>query len=346
MTLSQLENEIPTSVTTLDCHHLINEKMNSALAIFDRIIRKYSFFHFSYLILTFSEFALFFYFFALLSQSALISIALSTIFLTLFSYFIFRVYWQTTKSQQLIELKNLFITDVKSVLDYQEEIPECHIGMANALCKLSESLIGREYSFYLPPKWLSITSSFLEKLSCWAHWKDCHQLKEIALVAAVEQQIKHVKCEPTNPDTHTSLANTYIILTGLYALSHSHEEDDGFWGPSREDRKQMHQKFRIASERAIEELKILSNFAPNDPWIHEQLAYSYRDLQMPAEEISEYELILRLMPSNTEIMYKLGVLYFEQGHNALGLHLYEQLRHAHYKKALALIRHYGAYSSI
>jgi len=344
MTLSQFENEISTSDSTLDSHHLTNEKISSALSSFDRIIRKYFAFHFTYLVLFFFELALFFYFFALLSQTALISVALSLFFLTLFSYFIFRAYWQTTKAQQLLEIKNEFADNIKNLLEYQEDIPECHIGMANALCKLSESLIGREYTYYSPHRWLSFSSGFLEKLGCWGHWKDCHQLKEITLAAAVEEQIKHVKCEPTNPDSHTSLANTYILLTGLYSLSHSHEEDDGLWGPSKKDRDQMNQKFRVASERAIEELKILSNFAPNDPWIHEQLAYSYRDLQMPAEEILEYELILRLMPNNIEIMYKLGVLYFEQGHNALGLHLYEQLRHHHYKKALALIKHYGAYS--
>lgn len=342
MTLSHIKNEISFEHTSIDSQNQIN----IAISNFDQIIRKYVLYHIGFFILGFSQIILFFYYFNILSQMALISIALSGFLLTVFLYFILRTYWQTIKAQQILKIKIDFVDEMKLLLGYQEDLPEYHIAMANTLCRLSENMIGKEYTYYLPPAWLTFSTNFFEKLSFWGHWKDCHQLKEIALSAAVEEQIKHVKCEPTNPDAHTSLANTYILLTGLYALSHCQEEDGGLLGPSKNEREEMKQKFRIAAERAIEELKILSNFAPNDPWIHEQLAYSYRDLQMPAEEIQEYELILRLMPNNAEIIYKLGVLYFEQGKNSLGLHLYEQLKHTHYKKAHSLIAHYGAYSQL
>lgn len=343
MTLSQFENGISFSQTSLGSQDQVNDKGSSALNRFDSTLKKYFIFHAAFFMLAFSQIILFIYFFNSISQLALISVTLSGIFLTLFSYFILRAYWQTTKAQQLLEIKNDLIDELKTIFEYQEDLAECQISMSNALCKMAQSVIGKEYSYFMPPKGLVFTEGLLEKLSYWGYWKDCHQFMEMLLTSAVDEQIKLVKNEPTNPDTHTSLANTYILLTGLYALEHSQEDIDGFWGPSFKEREDMNYKFRIASERAIEELKILSNFAPNDPWIHEQLAYSYRDLQMPAEEIQEYELILRLMPNNAEIMYKLGVLYFEQGKNSLGLHLYEELRHTHYKKALLLIEHYGAY---
>jgi len=72
-----------------------------------------------------------------------------------------------------------------------------------------------------------------------------------------------------------------------------------------------------------------------------QLAYSYRDLGMPTQEIDEYETILKLCPHDKETLFKLGVLYFSQGLNSKGLRVYEELRHSHFKKARLLIGHYG-----
>ena len=98
----------------------------------------------------------------------------------------------------------------------------------------------------------------------------------------------------------------------------------------------------MAAERAIEEFKILNDYAPEDPWIHAQLAYSYHDLQMPQEEIREYETVLRLKPDDMDTLFRLGVLYFQQGMNAKGLQAYEELKRFHYKKAEALIGYYGS----
>ncbi len=112
--------------------------------------------------------------------------------------------------------------------------------------------------------------------------------------------------------------------------------------PPKKYSKSFKQKFRLTAEKAIEEFKILSDYAPHDPWVHAQLAYSYRDLQMPKEEIKEYEAILQLCPDDKETLFKLGKLYFEQGQNAKGLKIYETLKFSHYKKAESLIHFYGA----
>ena len=63
---------------------------------------------------------------------------------------------------------------------------------------------------------------------------------------------------------------------------------------------------------------------------------------MPEEEIREYETILQLCPDDKETLFKLGKLYFEQGQNAKGLQVYENLKHSHYTKAESLIHFYGA----
>ena len=64
---------------------------------------------------------------------------------------------------------------------------------------------------------------------------------------------------------------------------------------------------------------------------------------MPLEEIREYETIISLSPEDTDALFKLGKLYFEQGQNASGLRIYEQLMHSDAEKADRLINCYGAY---
>lgn len=121
--------------------------------------------------------------------------------------------------------------------------------------------------------------------------------------------------------------------------------EENHWIPD-ETRKEMNAKFRSTAQRAIEEFKILSTYAPDDPWVHTQLAYSYHDLQMPEEEIKEYEIIHKLNPHDHDNLFKLGTLYFQQGLNAQGLTIYEKLAQYNHSKAESLIRSYGKGSAL
>ncbi|MBA3237160.1 MAG: hypothetical protein H0T62_02270 [Parachlamydiaceae bacterium] len=312
---------------------------------FTKMMWPYAFFHLFFLTLGLFELTFFAFFFTFLSEHSLGAFALSLIFLTAFSYFILRLYYQTRKPEQLKELKKKFALKAKEILDYQEGNSECHAALADAFCRLAQSLNGREHCFYKAPKLFSRLNTTVEKISYWAHWNDVYNMKEMALNAAVEEYIKSVKCEATSLEAHTALANAYILLTSLYINPQGQEdEDEKRLAPSSIHSTAIQQKFRVAAEKAIEEFKILRDYSPNDPWIHEQLAYSYCDLHMPSEAIAEYEQILLLNPGDTEMLYKLGVLYFQSGRTAQGLHVYEQLKSSHYKKAEMLISHYGAYS--
>src|SRR5262249_13631206 len=158
---------------------------------------------------------------------------------------------------------------------------------------------------------------------------------------SVEEHLKLVKCEPTNLEIHAGLANAYVMLSSLYADPRKYSDyDEEKYIPAERLSQQMQAKFRATAERAIEEFKILNDYAPHDPWVHMQLAYSYHDLQMPHEEIREYEKVLSLHPEDKDILFKLGILYFQQGMNAKGLRIYEQLKEHHYQKAENLIKFY------
>jgi hypothetical protein len=56
------------------------------------------------------------------------------------------------------------------------------------------------------------------------------------------------------------------------------------------------------------------------------------------------ETLLTLRPQDKEILYQLGILYFNQGMNAKGLQTYEELKKANFKKAEDLISSYGIFS--
>ena len=65
---------------------------------------------------------------------------------------------------------------------------------------------------------------------------------------------------------------------------------------------------------------------------------------MPLKEIKEYETILELCPDDEETLCRLGKLYFQQGLNAKGLRMYEQLKQIHPQRAEQLLLSYVAFA--
>jgi len=191
----------------------------------------------------------------------------------------------------------------------------------------------------LPPKLSRF--SFLNRAYGLFLWQPFHILVELLLIKATEHLITQVKLLPTNLHYHASLANLYITLSSHYTRPLSGQKNI-FLLPST--KKELEQKSKIASNRAIEELSILRSFAPNELWVHDQLAISYRELSLPQKEIEEYETILTLNPEDYNALLRLGVLYFRQGEIAKGLEIYERLNDVQPLLAETLINHYGSYN--
>lgn len=344
MTSSRIEGENYFQLNNLLYNDHITKIIDPILPQFERMMKSYVIFNMIFLSIGAIEFLLMISFFTFLTQSAILAISLAIVFLTFFSYFILKVYYQTKKPEQYQDILQRYILACKTLLNYQEGCPEHHIALANACCKLADNLQGKEYAFYRVSKWLETLQPTLEIFSCWWHWQDVHRIKELLLMSSVAENIKLVQCEPTSLEVHASLANAYVMLSGLYIDPRNLDGyDDERWMPSERYSPQIQEKFRSIAERAIEEFKVLNDYAPNDPWVHAQLAYSYRDLQMPKEEIKEYETILKLNPGDRDTLYKLGLLYFQQGLNAQGLRIYEELKRTNYKKAESLMEYYGSF---
>lgn len=311
---------------------------------FHFILKSYVLFNLLFCSLIVTEILYLSFHLSLFIQTFVLAVHLALICGTVFSYFTLRLYFQTKTTEKSLSLRDDFIKICQNYIHYQDEIPEHHVVIANACCKLAASLHGKEYEIYFLPHWLDFLSPSIEKISCWCHWRNVHFMKEILLQVCIDEYIKLVRLEPTNLEAHAGLANAYVMFSGLYVDPRTVDGlYDDKWIPSQKYNELFKQRFRSIAERAIEEFKILSDYAPHDPWVHAQLAYSYRDLQMPKEEIQEYETILKLCPDDKEILFKLGKLYFEQGLNAQGLQVYETLKKSNYKKAENLIHFYGSY---
>lgn len=336
---------------------LLEDKGRFKVAL-DNLIKKhqkefyrFTFYHFLFYALFSSLFlleaTLLLAFYQSLGKSTVFAATLALIFLSLFSFFIFRLYIQASRPTLLRQIRERFTEGCKEMMGFEDHTADHHLALAGALTKFASNLEGGEYTFFKLPATLETVRSSIEKLSCYIHWFDFHLVKEAFLQKAVEEHILLVKLEPTNLEVHASLANAYVTLSSLYADPRTKEGfDEEKWIPQKRLNPVMEESFRKTAQKAIEEFKILNDFAPSDPWIHIQLAYSYHDLGMPEKEIHEYETILKLRPGDKEILFKLGILYFQQGQNAKGLHIYDTLKRNAFQKAEDLIKFYGSYSGM
>lgn len=317
-------------------HERLQEIWQPTLKAFDRLITSFIFLTFVFCLLACIELFAFVFFFVILSPSTLLAFTLALFILTLFCYFALRLFLLSKKPEQMTRLCNQYLNRCQEELRDREGTPEYHIALASALAKFASLLEHREkryYRFFRP--------LLGQQFSSRCHWRDIFHFREMLLEEAVAQHLAVVKSEPTSLEVHAALANAYVLLSGLYALPSAEDSEELYLPPVR-FRNEMKARFEQIARLAMEEFKILSSYAPHDPWVHLQLAYSYRDLQMPEKEIEEYEIVLSLHPDDPTTMVKLGTLYFQQGRNAEGLEVYERLRRQSSLKAEHLIGYYGA----
>ena len=145
----------------------------------------------------------------------------------------------------------------------------------------------------------------------WTHWKDVHQFKQLLLESIIKYYVQLVQLMPTDLEIHAGLATAFLSLSKLYRDPRkSFPDAEHLWVSPDYHSKEMHEKFTVAAQKAIEELRIVDAYSPNDPWVHTQLAAIYQDLGFVEKEIQEYELIVKLAPKDHEMLFRLGVLYF------------------------------------
>ncbi len=307
---------------------------------FDKIIRSYLMFNVSFWIVLMVQVILLAVFLPVLLKSALMALALALFVLTIFAYLVIREFVASQKILKIENLKQMFLEACTSSTGAPS-------SQAVACSLLAEELHRREYRYFTAPRLFKGMKPWFEKLSCKMHWEDIFHMQEALLTQGVMEKIQKVKREPSSLEAHAELAKAYILLAGLYIDPKKvRVKEEMRWIPPERTSDKMEKKFKEVSHRAIEEFKIIKEYAPNDPWVHEQLAFSYHDLGMPLDEIAEYENILVLKPQHVETLRKLGELYFQQGQNGKGLKIYEQLRRLNPAAAEEALANYGTYLTL
>jgi tetratricopeptide (TPR) repeat protein len=326
----------------------IDRSCSEALEDFKQVTRQYALFHITFFSIAVLELAAFVLFFSFLTKTTIFAFSLAGLFLTGFTYFVLLFYFQAKKPNQLLEVRENFLQSSRSTLPYEQKSTEYHLGLAAALERLLSHFHRLEYSYYAVPPSFKTLSPLMQKFSAWTHWKDLHQMKELLLLMIIKEQIEFIKLQPTNLEGHAHLAGSYLNLSKLYMDPRElYPDEEHFWVSPEYASLEMVENLKQAALRAIEEYKILDAYAPNDPWVHAQLALVYHNLAFFNEEMREYETILKISANDREVLLRLGVLYFKHGQSAQALRIYEQLKKSgDDNKAEELIACYDAALSI
>jgi tetratricopeptide (TPR) repeat protein len=181
----------------------------------------------------------------------------------------------------------------------------------------------------------------VEKFSIWCHWEDVQWMKETLHLHALQKIFGWIKLYPTDTELHRTLAASYMALYQIYQTPAVPTAFDSFIQRQYVS-LEMKERFEKAAHSALEELKVVLSYTPNDSWTLSHMAQVYHDLQLKQEEKKTYETLLALGPHDGETHYRLGKLYFELGHMAEGLRLYQELRERKNPRAQELIAHYDA----
>ncbi len=313
----------------------VDEYMERALGRFMRLCKAHVMFHCFFALVIGIECALFSLFFSFWSHSFMLAFPLAAFILTLFIYIVLVATFQTKKTEQFWRLKKSYL-DACGKTSRHLGVSEHHFSQARCAERLVALLQHQEHHFYPLLK-----TPLTPKLSCFLHWRDVLRMKEVLLLSAIDHYIQLVPDKPTDIELHTHLANAFVSLSHLYfEPSQRLRKGELHYSEKSTFAGELKDKFDKASKSAVEEFTILDTYAPNDAWVHSQLAACYHHLKMPQEEIAAYEKILRLCPEDLDSSYRLGVLYFQEGFNAKALEIYQHLKRMSYPKANDLLKFY------
>jgi hypothetical protein len=330
---TQLDNNSSLPFDTSHFETRLPQMYRVILNHFRKAAQTYVSFNIAFFSLLAVELFLFFTVIPYTGRPILFASSLALFFLSCFSYILLLFYFQAKKPEQVNECKENFIQSCRQHISLPSGEAQHHLSIAEALTKLSLYLQDFECSFYTVPFILSPIKKWIQSFGAHCYWEDVFKMRETLLKSAVEEHLSQIRITPTDLEVHASLANTYVFLSKLYRSLFATEK--------KKYLSFSEKNFRHFTELAIEEFRILNDYAPQDPWVHEQLSIGYKDLEMPSQELKEIEILLKLKPQDKEILFRLGSLCFEQGQNARGLQIYEELKQSNYKKASDLIALYG-----
>jgi tetratricopeptide (TPR) repeat protein len=333
-----------SNTKTLNSYNGIELSIETFIKKFSSLTLKYAAFHIIFFVIGFAQILTLLLFFSFFSKTTWSAIALASLFLTTFSYLVLHFYFQARKPQQFLELRQEFQNESRRGLPTSTPPLKLHFAQAKAFTNLSTHLHEIEGNYYPIPAFFKTLAPLMKKFSVFMHWKDVHKIKELLLLSSINETVSVVKLMPTDLDAHANLATAYLSLANIYIHPSKLSPTSSLpWVSPEYSSKIIRDKFHSATDRAIEELSIINEYAPNNPWVHHQLAEIYRQKNLEHLEIQEYEILLKIQESDDRLLHRLGILYFNQGYNSKGLNIYQQLISKNQSLAEDLISHYTSF---
>lgn len=318
----------------------VEKRCQSVLGELQRLYRDHLLYHFASVTFLLATFIFGVHLVINHPKSLMLAAAASLFALTLFIYLFLINHWRVRKMGALEAIQKKFMEGVEEQLTTCKEPLEHHLLVAGAAFRLTTRL----YHLLFKPLSL-LKKGFFQKIAAVIRFSlrqpGLYFTKERLMKTSIDQHLELIKKEPTSVEAHTSLANTYIALAKLYKEPKDFESLEAF--PFLKEffsKPVMKEKSKSATALAIEELKILDDLAPNDPWVHAQLATCYHHLDLSEQEMREYEHLSLLRPADADILFRLGLLYFGLGMRAKGLKIYQKLVDLNADRAALLIEKY------
>ncbi|MBS0628383.1 MAG: tetratricopeptide repeat protein [Verrucomicrobia bacterium] len=294
--------------------------------------RFYAYFHVLFISFLSIQLLSFLLFFSYFTKSMACASALALFFLTLFSYFVLLFFFQTKKPEQFLSIQNTFLQAYRSIHPHSTSLQ-----IAQATLQAIDLLSQEEYRFYKIEPFLLALTSLVGKCKIRLYWKNFHAMKESFYSLGIEQIIDHIKKSPLDLEAHALLAEIYLEHSKLYLPPPSSFLP---WIPPEYFSPLFHQRFFACSTRAVEECLVLQEYEEKNTWLFTKLAEIYQLQENAEQEIQCREELRSFAENDPELLFRLGVLYFKQGHNTKGLKIYEELQKDFPKEASLLIEHY------
>lgn len=309
----------------------------------DPLLRYKGYFKLGFAVLLLVELLLLIFGFSFLYRSAWLGLVLAIVFLTAAGYFVSDLYLQTRQQDHL----ELLIERVKQTC--RKLYPGGSLlEHATVYLELAHKLKDREKQLYKIPRILDFARKPLSETAVRFHKGDTYKIRWLLIHAAIEDQIRSIKNQPTDSASHAALGGSYKAL----ALLCTNDElaklsKKGIGKIAGED---LSKGFLT---RSAEEYRIAKELAPDDLGARYHLASVYEQLGAFGDAIKEMEQLVdhtasisvETMDDRDELLFQLGRLYFVEGRHGAALQIYQQLNLSRSPLAPELLRLYGHYGT-
>lgn len=186
----------------------------------------------------------------------------------------------------------------------------------------------RAFSLPFLLKWLNPCLQAVEKTVNFFFWKKKLDILEALQISAARARIEMIENTPLDPKAHAELANCYVALSQLFQEASFHRNRYGLYVqlPLPKHTQEVETKHRQYAKLAVQELTIVSQFAQDAVWVLEQLALSYKELNMPSDELTAWQKVLSIDPDDIQALVRSGLLAFELKLPKTGLEAYARLK--------------------